>query len=95
MEILFLSSWRPIFCVSTSSIIMEPSISAILNIKLIRELLPAPVRPTSPTYNISVNKDHTSPLVSMQEFLIFIYYSLLYHVDNRIRFALYTGISYI
>lgn len=63
MEILFLSSWRPIFCVSTSSIIMEPSISAILNIKLIRELLPAPVRPTSPTYNISVNKEHTSPLV--------------------------------
>ena len=49
-EMFFLRSFSPIPVMSTPSIKMEPSGSTSLRILPIRELFPAPVRPTTPIY---------------------------------------------
>lgn len=51
MDILWRRVCRPISEVRKPSIIMLPSGSASRNKAEIRELLPAPVRPTMPTYS--------------------------------------------
>lgn len=54
IEICDLRSLSPILDISIPSIVIDPSITASLNMETTTELFPAPVRPTIPTSKLKI-----------------------------------------